>query len=618
MLNLRNNFIMALLKLGYSADKNGEVTQRHIDFYKRRAKYVGAVTLEPLYIDKGLRELPTQLGIDNEDKLKGLSNLVDIIHKEGAKVIAHLNHPGYLANPKIPGNYFVSSTNKPCPSFGTIPKKMEKDDIKKAISLITDAAIRAEKAGFDAIELQFGHGHLVAQFMSATINDRTDEYGGSFENRIRFGLELLDSVKSNIKIPVIIRLSGDEIVPNGIKLDEIKKFSKELEKHRADALHIIAGSLCSTPPWFFQHMFVQKGKTWDLAKQIKNEVNIPIIFVGQINSFEDIDNLKNNYGADYIAVGRALVADPDFIGKYLGKVNGAYRPCMACSDGCLGGVKSGKGLGCLANPLAGKNDFYEFEKTDKPKKVAIVGAGLAGLEAAYSLSKKGHIAEIYEKGKIGGQFNLACLPPKKDNLKKIIDYYRFVISENKLKFIAREATTKNLSNYDEIIIATGSTPAIPPIEGLENYHWAEILKEDISDKKIVIIGGGLIGIEVAHYLVHKNNNVIIVEMLSEVARGMEAIEKALTLKSLKEANVPIYLNSKVTKIENDKVYVSGESEFVIENVDEIVIATGMKSFNPLFEELKKQGKSVHLIGDASKVAKAQDAIKSGFEIAQKI
>ena len=332
MLELKNNFIMALLKLGYS-DMSGTVKQRHIDFYKRRAKHVGAVTLEPLYIDKGLRELPTQLGIDTDEKIEGLKELVNLIHSEGAKVIAHLNHPGRLANPKIPGNYFVSSSEKACPSFGKIPKKMDKEDIEKAINLFVEAAKRVEAAGFDFIELQFGHGHLVAQFMSEEINDRTDEYGGNFENRIRFGLELLQAVKNSVSLPIIIRLSGDEIVPNGIKLPEIKKFAKELEENGADALHIIAGSLCTTPPWFFQHMFIPKGKTWDFAREIKKEVNIPVIFVGQINSFEDIDKLKEEYKADYIAVGRALVADPDFVGKYLGEVKGAYRPCMACSDG---------------------------------------------------------------------------------------------------------------------------------------------------------------------------------------------------------------------------------------------------------------------------------------------
>ncbi len=618
MIQMKNNFIMALLKLGYS-DQTGTVKQRHIDFYKRRAKHVGAVTLEPLYIDKGLRELPTQLGIESDEKIQGLFNLVNIIHSEGAKVIAHLNHPGRLANPKIPGNYFVSSSDKACPSFGKVPAKMTKEDIQKAISLFSEAAKRVEKAGFDMLELQFGHGHLVAQFMSPEINDRNDEYGGSFENRIRFGIEVLQAVKNSVNIPIIIRLSADEIVPNGIKLPEVKKFAKELEKNGADALHIIAGSLCTTPPWFFQHMFIPKGKTWEFAKEIKKEVNIPIIFVGQINSFEDIDNLIKNYDADYIAVGRALVADPDFIGKYLGKVSGVYRPCMACSDGCLGGVKSGKGLGCLANPQAGKDDLFEIKKSDETKKIAIIGAGLAGMEAALELNKKGYIVDIYEKDKIGGQFNYAYLPPKKQNLKRIIEYYKKALAENNIQITKREITADEIldKKYDEVIIATGSKPAVPPIPGLDNFNWAEILEKDIQHKKIVIIGGGLIGIEVAHALLHKNNNVIIVEMLSEVARGMEGIEKALTMKSLKEANVPIYLDSKVTKIEGDKVYVSAQKDFVIENVDEIVIATGMKSYHPLAEQLEDKI-PVHLIGDANKVAKAQDAIKAGFELAKTI
>ena len=282
-------------------------------------------------------------------------------------------------------------------------------------------------------------------------------------------------------------------------------------------------------------------------------------------------------------------------------------------------MKSGKGLGCIANPLAGNNDLYDMEKVAEKKKYAIVGGGLSGLELAYNLSKKGYDVDLYEKDKLGGQFNLAYLPPKKGNLKKIIEYYKELISQFGIEPIKKDVTSADLlsKNYSGIILATGSKPFIPPIEGLKDYSWAEILEEDISNKKVVIIGGGLIGIEVAHTLLHKNNEVIIVEMLSEVARGMEAIEKALTMKSLKEANVPIYVNTKVVKVENNKVYTEGEHNLVIGNVDRIVISTGMKSYNPLYEELKDK-LPVYVIGDARKVAKAQDAIKSGFELAKEL
>jgi len=282
MLALKNQFIFAPIKIGYS-NASGTVTERHLAFYERRARYLGAVTPEPFYIDKGLKELPTQMGIDSEDKIEGLQNLVATIHKTGAKAIAHLNHPGRMANPKLPGNYFLSSTDRRCENGGARPKRMNREDMKNAINLLTKAAVRAKKAGFDLIELQFGHGYLLAQFISPYVNDRNDEFGGSFENRIRFPLQVLEAVLDVVDLPIIARISGDEMIPEGIKLPEMIALSRILEKKGVEAVHVSAGTVCSTPPWFFQHMFVPKGKTWEMAKNIKKELTIPVIFVGRIN-----------------------------------------------------------------------------------------------------------------------------------------------------------------------------------------------------------------------------------------------------------------------------------------------------------------------------------------------
>lgn len=615
-MNLKNNFILAPLKLGYS-DGSGKVNKKHISFYRDRSKYIGAVILEPLYIDKGLREIPTQLGIDNDNKIPGLKELVNIIHNNTAKVIAHLNHPGRMANPKIPGNYFLSSTDKPCENGGAIPKSMDANDMSDSIDLFVKSAIRAEKAGFDFVELQFGHGYLLAQFLSPSVNDRKDEYNSDFEKRASFPLRVFDEVKKSVSIPIIVRVSGEEMTPAGIKIDETIKLVNQLKDKGAVAVHVSAGTVCSTPPWFFQHMFIQKGKTWEFAKTIKKATNIPVIYVGRVNSIRDIEKLNNEFHADYIALGRALIADPNFVGKYNSKIDGNIRPCLACSEGCLGGVKSGKGLGCVVNPLL-SDDIPTFSVTKDKKTFAVIGAGLAGLETSLTLKSRGHNVDLYEKDVIGGQFNLAWLPPHKDSLKNIIDYYSKELKRNNISIIEREAVDVELlnGNYDGVIIATGAIPIIPSIKGLKNYFWAEfLLDQNLPDnKKIVVIGGGLIGIEIASKLVEKNNNVIIIEMLEDIARGMEMIEKAMTLKKLKGKNIPIYTNTKVDAIEDDKVFTSGENKLTIENIDHIVIATGMKSYLPLYGELK--GKiPVYIVGDAKKVGKAQDAIKDGYTLA---
>jgi len=618
MLQLKNQFVFAPIKLGYS--KNGKVNELHLNFYEERSKFIGAVTPEPMYLDKGLREIPTQIGIDNNDKVDGLKKLTTSIHQYKTKVIAHLNHPGRMANPKIPGNYFLSSTDKACEMGGATPKQMNKDDIQHAINLFADAAKRAKKAGFDIIELQFGHGYLVAQFISAKVNNRTDEYGGSFENRIKFPLQILDAVKSATDLPIIIRISGDEMIPNGIKLEEMIKFSKVLKEKSVEAVHVSAGTVCNTPPWYFQHMFVPKGKTWEFAKKIKDEINIPTIYVGQINTIKDIDNLKNKFNADYIAVGRALIADPDFVGKYLNRVKENIRPCLACAEGCLGGVKSGQGLQCLVNPKVGK-EIDIFEKAKKSKNVAVVGGGLAGMEVALTLKQRGHTVTLFEKDELGGQFNLAPLTPNKKSMKSLIPYFVKEIRDNNINVIYKEVGKSELINkFDEVVIATGSKPAEIKIDGLKEFYWAEILlKENLpKDKKVLIIGGGLIGVDIATALIPLNNQIIIVKRTIDFGEDMEMIAKSLSLKMMKEKGTIFSDHTHIKKVVGKTVYAEKENKNIqFDDIDIIVVSTGMKSFNPLEEKLKNNI-TVYVIGDAKKIGNAQDAINDGYELGMKL
>jgi 2,4-dienoyl-CoA reductase-like NADH-dependent reductase (Old Yellow Enzyme family) len=602
---------MPPIKTAYG-NTNGEITPKHIQFYVRRAKYIGAIIPEPFYIDKGLRELPVQIGIHSDEMIDGLKLLAHAIHQGGAKAIAHLNHPGRMANPVIKGNYFLSATDQACENGGAKPQIMTKDEIAKAIELWKDAAVRAEKAGFDALELQFGYGYLVAQFLSPKVNIRTDEYGGSFENRSRLALDVFDTIKKSVNIPLIVRLSASEMLSDGIQAEEMIELAKILKNKGVEAIHVTLGSVCSTAAWYYQHMFVPKKKSWELAAKIKKNADVPVIFMGQINTADDIHELETEFNADYIALGRAMVADPDFVGKYTGQIKDIIRPCLACSDGCLGGVKTGRTLHCLVNPEVGE-DEYAYSVTQQAQKIAVVGAGLAGMEAALQLNMIGHEVTIFEKEQLGGQFNLAYLPNKKNSLKKLVDFYISQIEKRKIKLINKEAEIMDLSSFDGVILASGSKPIHPQIEGLNHYVWAEVLEERNlpHNKNILIIGGGLIGTEVAHHLLLAQNKVSIVEMIGQIARGIEMIEGKFILQHIKEANVPVYLNTQVVKVEQDKVFLEGDNEMILENIDLIVLAAGMKPFNPLEEELKKQQIKYMLAGDAFQVAKAEDAIRSG-------
>ena len=613
---LKNEFIMAPIKTAYS-DGSGVVTEKHLDFYKRRSNDIAAIIPEPFYLDSALREIPTQMGIDNDDKIEGLKEMTDIIHNGGAKVIAHLNHPGRMANPKIPDNIYYSSTDKACANGGAKPIRMSKKDIEDAKNLFKDTAKRAEEAGFDILELQFGHGYLIAQFLSPAVNDREDEYGGSFENRSRLPLEILNEVKEISNLPIIIRISGDEMIPEGIKLAEMKEFVKLLEENGATAIHVSAGTVCTTPPWYFQHMFIPKGKTWDMASDLKEELGIPVIAVGRINEVSDVKKIKENNMADLIAVGRPMVADPDFVGKYFGNVDGPILPCLACTAGCLGGVKSGQGLQCLVNPEVGK-ESEKIDKADKPQNYAVVGGGLAGMEAALLLKERGHKVTIYEKDELGGQFNLAPLTPYKKPMGKLVPYFKERLEKTNIELIYKEAKKEELiSNYDGVILATGAKPSVPPIPGLEDkeFYWAEILREENipENKNVFIIGGGLIGVDIATALISKNNKITIVKRTTDFGEDMELITKLLSLKMMKENDVVFSDHTYIKNIEGNTIYAEKDGEEIeFKDIDIIVVSTGMKSYNPLEEELKED-LPVYIVGDAAKPGNAQDAISTAYE-----
>ena len=615
MIQLKNKFILAPLKLGYAT--NGLVNERHLSFYRERSYHIGAVTPEPLYLDSGLREISTQLGIDNDDKIPGLTRLVDLLHKNGAKAIAHLNHPGRMANPKIPGNYYWSATGLACETAGAKPEPMDREMMDKTINMFATASQRAVACGFDFIELQFGHGYLLAQFLSPLVNRLNGSYNGNLKNRARFPLEVLEAIKKLVTIPIIARISGDEMMPGGLHIDEMVEFSKMLEKSGIEAIHVSAGSSCSTPPWFFQHMFVPKGKTWELANRIKINVSIPVIFVGQVNTKDDVQLLEQKYHAEYIALGRALVADPGFVGKITGAESGIIRPCLACSEGCLGNVRLGNGLGCVVNPTV-NNKLPVFKKTESQQKIIVIGGGLAGMQTAIVLKERGFDVTIFEKDKLGGQFNLASLPPKKESLKRIVDYFIAEINRLDIPVIYKEATEEDITEgeFEQAVIATGARPVIPPVKGLKKYYWTEFLNNDQlpSNETVLIIGGGLIALEVASKLTDANNQVVIIEMLDEVGRGMEMLEKVQTLKKIFQNGTQVYTKHRVVEIDGDRVYIENEHNLktVIEGVDKIIVAAGMKSYVPFYFELKIP---VYYVGDAKMVGKAENAIHDAYVLA---
>jgi len=612
MLELRNPYVFAPIKTGY-ADGDGRVTKRHLAFYGRRARHVGAVTPEPFYLASGLRELPTQMGIDGEDKSRGLAELVDTIHGGGAAAIAHLNHPGRMANPKIPGNVLVSSTDRACERVGARPTRMGRTDMREVVDLFVAAARLAAGVGFDALELQLGHGYLLAQFLSPLVNDRQDPYGGGFAQRSRFPLEVVDAVRDAVDLPLLVRVSGAEMVEGGIGIEETVALANELKTRGIDAVHVSAGTICSTPPWFFQHMFVPAGKTWDMAERIHRETGARVVAVGRINDKKTARQLEKRFAGNLLAVGRALVADPDFVGKVQGLVDGPVRPCLACMEGCRGGVSSGRGLQCLVNPRAGR-EHLEIEPAASRRRVAVVGGGLAGMQAAVVLHDRGHEVDLFEENRLGGQFNLASLTPHKRSMGRLVPYFVDELAARGVRVIDRRATSAVVVGYDAAVVATGARPRVPPIPGLAAYRWADILADEElpRDRHVLIVGGGLIGVDVATALIPLGNRVTIVKRTTDFGEDMEMIAKKLSLKLMSDSGVRFSDRTHVRRIEGRTVHAWREdAEVVFEDVDLIVMAAGMESIHDLADELDG-AVPLWRIGDARRVGNAQDAITDAF------
>ncbi len=622
---LPNRLIMAPLKTAYGA-ADGKVNPRHIAFYRRRAQGgIGAVITEPLYVDITGKEHPKQLGIISDEHIAGLKNLVDAVHDQGTLAIAHLNHGGRAANPKASGHPTEAPSEVACKRTGITPAAMTVERIQMVIENFAAAADRAVKAGFDIIELQFGLGYLVAQFLSSRTNLREDEYGGSKANRYRFAGEVLRAVKDRIgsSTAVMTRIAASEQVEGGLTIEDAIELAKFVEAEGADAVHVASGTNCDSPPWYFQHMRLPADKNLAWAATIHKQVNIPVIVAGRMGIPEKIRQALQEEKIDGIALGRPLLADPDLPLKMKENRDHDVIQCGACLQGCLAKAQSGERLSCNVNPETG----YELDTIEPAvvsKKVVVIGGGPAGIQAALTAQERGHRVVLFDEGDLGGQFRLAAIPPGKEMLQKPLDgiINRVRKSNIELKLNHRVTADEVLEeNPDEVVLATGATASKLTVPGLKDTTSAiDVLSQTATvGKRVLIIGGGMIGVETAEFLTIKGYEVTVVEILDELAGDMFPITRLLTLKNLQKLNVRLLTGIRLKRFDGTKAYheVEGE-ESLLGEFDSIVMAVGMESRVEMKEQMEREDMQVHVIGDAVKPANIFDAVRSGYEIGRSI
>lgn len=620
-IELTNRLALAPVKTALGGT-NGMVTDRHVAYYRRRAQGgAGLLLLEPLFVDSMGQEHPRQLGIDTDEMIPGLERIVEAVHAEGSRIFAHINHAGRAANPKVIGGLPEAPSAVKCPTSGATPKPMSTERIRDALDAYANAAHRAREAGFDGVELQLGLGYLPAQFLSSRTNLRTDEWGGA-EGRWRFVDEVVGVVREAIgpDLALAARISADEKVAGGLGIDDAVALGRRLEDLGGDVLHIVTGSACDSPPWYYQHMTLPERVNETLASRIREKVRLPVMVAGRLGDPKRIREIIGQGMADGVALGRPLLADPDLPLKMREGREDEIMGCGACLQGCLAKVKAGGPVSCLINPELGREDEPALQVAAVGEPLVVVGGGPAGMEAALTSHRAGFQVTLFERREeLGGQFGLAGLTTGKAAMER--PFRSLVRAVERSGICLRTGTEPTLEDMAEIeptkiIIATGSRPIIPAIPGLEDPLTAEevLTGRRETGPRVLILGGGLVGIELAEQLAGDGREIVVVELLKDVARDMEAITRTMTLKRLQGLPVEVHTETRLLSLEDGEALVRNEStgdERSLGSFDSVLVAVGHRSHDPLSAILRESGLDVEIVGDARTPGQVWDATQHG-------
>lgn len=574
------------------------------------------------------------LALSDDKYIPGMKKLADAIHEGGAKAGVQLWLGGsavlfgdQTSMVVVPSDFKVEGTDY-------VIKAASKEIINECIKAFGDAARRAVEAGYDTVEFHAGHNYTPHSFLSKAFNKRMDEYGGSLENRARFLLECIKSIRENIPedMPLFMRIDAhDDCVEDGLTIEEVIQFCKWAKEAGVDVLDVSRGNFSSAaikyevPP-----VDVPRGFNVENAARIKKETGMITVAVGRINDPEQADEIIRSGKADMVVIGRAQLADPEFCNKAKnGNVDDIVR-CVGCNQGCYDGFSNPDApfITCMRNPALGREAEFVIKKTDNPKNVLIVGGGVAGLEAAIELKDRGHNPILCEASdSLGGQFVLAGSAPRKEEMKEAAiamgEMAKRKGVEIKLSTPVNAEVIKDI-NPDEVIIAAGAEPIKLNVSGANLPHVTN--SHDILAGKarvngdIVVIGGGLVGLEVAEYLSGNVNKITVVEMLNEVAKDLGQLRKICVMESLYHEGIKTITEAKCVEIKEKSIVIDRNG--VVEEVpcDSVIVAIGARSrnFESISDYCKENNIPYHVIGDAVRARRALNCIEEASEVARRI
>ena len=639
-MTIKNRIVMMPMGTNYG-EQNGEMSFLHINYYEQRAKGgTGLIIVENASIDSPQGSNgTTQLRIDHDNYLPRLFKFCENIHRYGTKIAIQINHAGASAVSSRINMQPVSASDVPSKEGGEIPRPLSKEEILHIVKKYGEAAKRAQTAGFDAVEIHAGHSYLISQFLSPITNKRTDEFGGSVENRTRFCRMVIDEVRKQVGpfFPIMLRLSADELMEGGNTLDDTLKYLDYLQEE-VDIFDVSCG-LNGSIQYQIDANYLPDGWRSYMAKAVKEKFNKPCISMGNIRDPKVAERILADGDADLIGMGRGLIADPAWVNKVATGHECDLRKCISCNVGCAGNrIGVNRPIRCTVNPSVLEGDVYKKLHVNKNCNVVVIGGGTAGLEAACTAAEVGCNTFLLEKGnELGGLASLISRIPAKNRLADFPHYlmHRAEQLENLYIFKNTEGTPENIRKFHPNIIvsSTGSAPLLPPIAGLkdridnENHNIYSILgmishindfPKDLEGKKVVVVGGGAVGLDVVEFFADRNADISIVEMMDQIGRDLDPVSKNDTKTMMKKHNVHQLTKTALLEVKDSSFLVRGDGEPYELPFEYGFVCLGMRAQGQLYQNLTEEFSSEDVeiinIGDSQRARRIIDGTQEGRNV----